>query len=354
MARKKGTLVPIDGIKSYRSKGRWYHYDRISGVRLTNAPGTPEFLTELQAARAVMRSLALPPGTLGAVIAQYKATETAWDVLKPDTRISYERAFKALDSIKTAPLGAMTRAAILKFRDEVVFKKHGRWMANYVVTVLGVIFGFALDRGIVKANPLQVKIKKIRKQTGAPFANRPWTAKEREIVFSEAPPHIRLPLAMACCLGLRHRDIFTAPLSALTGGVALLRTSKTGQTIRVPIHRSLAEALATRPHSDAVQVCLNSDGNPWKTGFNASWIKFRKRLEAKKKIGAGLTIHGLRRTLAVMLKEAGLTDDQIADVLGQSTAAMGRLYAEGAQLPDKSQEAVLTLVWPEQKANKAV
>ncbi|MGA2495065.1 MAG: hypothetical protein ABSF67_19350 [Roseiarcus sp.] len=36
-------------------------------------------------------------------------------------------------------------------------------------------------------------------------------------------------------------------------------------------HPILAEALAQRLKSDAVQICLNSDEKPWKTGFNASW-----------------------------------------------------------------------------------
>ncbi|HPG03348.1 MAG TPA: hypothetical protein PLB34_09740 [Rhodoblastus sp.] len=101
-------------------------------------------------------------------------------------------------------------------------------------------------------------------------------------------------------------------------------------------------------------ICLNSAGQPWKSGFNASWIKFRKRLEAEGKIGKGLTIHGLRRTLAVLLKEAGLADSQIADVLGQSTAAIARMYAAGAQLPEMSKEAVVTIVWTREKENKAV
>ena len=66
----------------------------------------------------------------------------------------------------------MTRASILEFRDEILFKKHGRWLANYCVTVLSLLFVFALDRGIVKTNSLEGRIRKIKKAPDAPKANR--------------------------------------------------------------------------------------------------------------------------------------------------------------------------------------
>jgi integrase len=346
MARKKGTFVPIDGIKSYRSKGKMYSYDRESGVRLKSAPGTPEFAAEVQAVRGLARDVALRPGTLGAVIAIFKATDAVWDLLKPKTQLSYERAFSALEPIKNAPMSEMTRASIISFRDSFLFAKRGRWMANYCLTVMSVLFGFAQDRGIVRANPLQGRIKKIRKPPGAPKANRAWTADELNVVFGAAPHHIKLPLAMAACLGLRFTDIMTAPMSAIRDGVAWLDTSKTGQMIKVPIHPVLADALAARPASEAVQICLTSDRKPWKSGFNASWTKFRKSLEAEGKIATGLTLHGLRHTLGKMLKEAGLSDGAIADVLGQSSIAMARHYSDEAELPLKSREVVLELDWP--------
>ncbi len=259
MARKRGFLVPIKGVKSYRSNGRHYYYDRVTGLRLLSAPGTPEFLAELQAIRAARRKLALPDGTLGALIAAYQASETHWGILKPATQISYRRAFAALDPIKLAPVAAMSRPAILKLRDDELLKKHGRWLANYSVTVLGVLFSFAYDRGILKTNPLTERVRKIRKEPGTPKANRPWTAEERRIVLEEAPWHIRQPLAMAMCLGIRYSDILRAPMSTLAGGDFLLRTQKRDVPIRIPIHPVLGAAIAERPSSTAITICLNSD-----------------------------------------------------------------------------------------------
>ncbi len=65
-------------------------------------------------------------------------------------------------------------------------------------------------------------------------------------------------------------------------------------------------------------------------------------------------MHGLRHTLGTMLKEAGLDDGQIADVLGQTSPSMARLYSEGAALPERSKAAVLGMDWTGKKGNKIV
>lgn len=54
-----------------------------------------------------------------------------------------------------------------------------------------------------------------------------------------------------------------------------------------------------------------------------------------------------------MLKEAGLTDGEIADVLGQSSVAMARHYSSEAELPAKSREIVLELDWSGRKTGTA-
>jgi integrase len=343
MARKRGVLVPIDGIKAYQVKGRWYHYDRESGVRIVALPGTPEFLAEIQQIRADRNRFALPQGSLGDVIAKYKNSETRWGILKPATKKSYERAFAAIDRLKRVPLASMSRPSIIKLRDDELAPKHGRWLANYVVTVLGILFGFAFDHGIVRTNPLAEKIMKIRKPRNAPRANRPWTPEERATVLAEAPPHIRLPLALAMCTGLRYSDLMSVTLAAIRDNEIAVRTSKRDAPVRVPIHPVLVDALGARPQSNALQICVTHDGKAWKSGFNASWSKLRTRLEGEKKVGPGLTLHGLRHTLGAMLKEAGLSDGDIADVLGQSGTSMARHYSREAALPDNTKAAVVSL-----------
>ena len=95
------------------------------------------------------------------------------------------------------------------------------------------------------------------------------------------------------------------------------------------------------PHHVAVTLCANSDGLPWTLGgFRASWRTYRLRLEAAGKVGPGLTLYGLRHTVAVILREIGLDERTIADALGQKTIEMARHYAEGADLAPKMRGVV--------------
>ena len=64
------------------------------------------------------------------------------------------------------------------------------------------------------------------------------------------------------------------------------------------------------------------------------------RLEEAGLIGPGLTLYGLRHTVAVILREIGLDERTIADALGQKTIEMARHYAKGADLRQKMRGVV--------------
>ena len=54
------------------------------------------------------------------------------------------------------------------------------------------------------------------------------------------------------------------------------------------------------------------------------------KLEEEKKVAAGLTLKGLRHTVATILAEMGYDERAIADVLGQKTTEMARHYSRRA------------------------
>jgi integrase len=94
--------------------------------------------------------------------------------------------------------------------------------------------------------------------------------------------------------------------------------------------------LATARRHDAIALCANSNGKPWtESGFRASSRPIRQNLETEGKIGTGLTLYGLRHTVAVILRKLGYDERTIADALGQKIIEMARLYAEGANLRSK-------------------
>lgn len=56
------------------------------------------------------------------------------------------------------------------------------------------------------------------------------------------------------------------------------------------------------------------------------------KLEREGKIGPGLTLYGLRHTVAVILREIGMEKRAIADALRQKTIEMARHDAVGAPI----------------------
>ena len=84
------TRVRVRGIKRYRSKGRWYVYHRETGKRIEAEFGTAVFFNELAILeRRVKREAALP-GTLGGLLAAYRASRAYLD-LASATRAGYAR-----------------------------------------------------------------------------------------------------------------------------------------------------------------------------------------------------------------------------------------------------------------------
>jgi integrase len=341
------TIVRVKGIKRYThpKTGISYCYHRATGKRIGADFGSPAFFEELAAIEKASKKTTPTPGSLGLIIGEYMRSPADWAVLRPATKTSYEKVFRVLQPLHDMPLVKMDRSFIFALRDKKLLPKHGRWLANYSVTVLGILFRFAQDRGWLSVNPLAERVKKIRRAgDDADAKNRPWTEAECHIVLKRAPAHIRLPIAVAMCAGLRKTDFLSVKLASIRDGSITVRTSKRGVPIEVPIHPILAEAIKQRPKSDSDVLCVSSRGEPWTPmGWNASWGKLRRSLEAEGVIGQGLTCHGLRHTLGTRLREAGADDRTIADILGQRSTAMARHYSENAALPDNAKALVTGL-----------
>jgi integrase len=71
------------------------------------------------------------------------------------------------------------------------------------------------------------------------------------------------------------------------------------------------------------------------TAHGSSWRPIAQQLRTAGLIGPGVTLYGLRHTVAVILRECGFDERTIADALGQRTIEMARHYARGADLRPK-------------------
>jgi hypothetical protein len=198
------TIVRVKGIKRYRhaETGQWYCYHRKSATRIKSEFGSPEFFAELAELERSSKKSEPLPGTLGHIVEAYMKSPD-WGSLRPKTRLSYERALEVLKPIEKMPLHKIDRPFVFALRDTKILPKRGAWLANYVVTVLRILFGFAHDRGWMETNPLTDRIRKVKIERERGPANRPWTADECRVVLERAPPQLAVPIALAMYGGLR-------------------------------------------------------------------------------------------------------------------------------------------------------
>ena len=331
--------APIRGVKRYRDRhGTWRNYHRATGKAIKAEYGTAAFAAEVAELDNAAPSKKVPPrhGTLKGVMDEYKTTPAFAD-LAMATRSGYERYFEVARPLHDVPIQEIDSAGLSVVRDKVAMKR-GRRTANYMLSVLSVLFGFTIERKYVRTNPV-LAVKRAKRDKRRPKANRPWLLAERRVVLATAPAHLRVPLALAMYTGVRKRDALTMRKDAIHG--AMIATSKTGEEIAVRIHPELAAILAAVPAHPAPTIAATSRGTTWtETGFNAVWIRFKGRLEAQGRVGPGLTIHGLRHTLGGLLADAGCDLDTIRRVLGQKTLTMAQLYSERAKKEAATKEAM--------------
>jgi len=234
-----------------------------------------------------------------------------------------------------------TPPLVVKIRDKAAVK-HGRRSGNYLKTILSVVFSWGKERGFFETNPA-ADIKALKRHKDAPEANRPWTDSERETVLAALPEHMKLPITLMMFCGLDPQDALRLPKSAISEGKIDIRRGKTGVPVWLPLPYPVIEAMdaANVRTTHSVTLCVNSRGQPWTTsGFRASWRTVRTELEKSGQTQPGLTLKGLRHTVATILAEMGMDERTIADVLGQKTVEMARHYSKRADKSRKMETVV--------------
>ena len=334
-------MLRLKHVNKVRAKGRTYYYHRPTGTRLKAEPGTLEFVSELDRLnKRHERKAEVRAGTLGGLIASYLASPE-FEGLAPRTKSDYYRVFDWLSGGEATPLNAIDSPFVMQLRD-LAFRKHKIRFANYVITILSLIFNWGKPRGLVKENPA-ADVPKIKPPKGRPQANRPWRQEEFEVVLLAASSGVRLAVAIAAYTGLREGDVIGLPWSAYDGRAITLRQGKTGEELWIPVHSSLKAELDAAARVSTI-ICTNSYDRPWtKNGLAGSFFKLIRRLEAEGKIGEGLTFHGLRHTVAVALADAGCDTRTIMAITGHKAESMAALYTKGADTKRRATAGITAL-----------
>lgn len=288
-----------------------YFYAWRNGPRLHGAPGSPEFIASYDA--AVTARITPTAGVLQSILTQYQQSEH-YRQLADSTRRDYGRHISQIEkAFGDLPLQALsdqrTRGVFRAWRDAIAV--NSRRQADYRWSVLALILAWAVDGGLVPANPC---IKGGRVYRGS-RVDKIWTSEDEETFRTQAPSHLQLPLMLALWTGQRQGDLLRLPWSGYDGQRIRLRQGKTGMRVSIPVGTPLKAALDAAAISKCSPLILtNSDGKPWTSdGFRSSW---RKACAA---VGVtGLTFNDLRGTAVTRLALAGCTEAEIVTITGHS------------------------------------
>lgn len=341
------TRVRVKGFKIFTDKKppfrtRCYHRATGHKIDLEKSPlGSAEFFAECDRIRLIaeaMKAKAPKAGTLGGLVTSYFETEHFAG--KADaTKRDYRKCAAFLAPINDTPVHVIDTPLIAGIHDKAATKIGWR-RANMLRTFLSEVFRHNVPKGLVRENYAKAVIPKPRPKD-RPRANRPWTYEERCVVLDRAKPHVRAAIALMMNTGLDPSDALRLRRDQIDGGTIWGMRGKTGNEIAIPVGTTLRAALDAAPPHDALTILASSKGLPWTyDGFATVWHRFKRGLEEEGVIEPGLTLKGLRHTVATALREAGLDERRIADLLGQKTPSMARHYSRDANLAAKNAETM--------------
>ncbi|WP_169543923.1 tyrosine-type recombinase/integrase [Sneathiella aquimaris] len=343
--------IKIHGVKSYRSNGKKYYYHRKSGTRIKEKYGTLRFALKVEELNHICEpeKFGSIPGTWGALIEKYRSSED-FHRLAPRTKSDYQNIFSYLSNMRAAPLDRITPVSVEELKNHTL-KERKRDFTNKMLGVLSLTFNFGIRNGLCKQNPVE-KIRRIPRDKRKAPANRPWTNEEITVVLKNAPTaEIAAGIGLSAYTALRSGDVLSLKWSDYQNGLIQCQQSKTGDFVWVPVITELRAILDSMDRGPAF-IVLNTHGKPYtSSGFQTQFQKLKRSLINQGKIGKGLTIHGLRVTVATRLAEAGCTINEIRAVTGHTTNDSVERYVRTVDQKRQAQTAMQKL---EQSKYKSV
>lgn len=339
------THIRVKGFKIFEDrhgKPRCYHRKTGHKINLQEAPlGSAEFFAEctrIAALAEAQKARDPKPGTLGGLIRVY-FEEEHFQNLSDAMKREYRMCADLLHPIRDTPVHAITTPLVAGIHDKIAKKKS--WdKANRVRNFLSQVFKFCVPKGLLEKNFAKDVIPKPRPK-GMSYPNRPWTPGEVQIVLERAPAAMRAALAMMLCTGLDPSDAISLTRDQIEGDTIYKGRNKTQAGAAIPMGPTLKAELDRAETHSAITVLASSKGTPWTyDGLSSSWHRLKKKLENEKLVGVGLTMKGLRHTMATTLREAGLDERDISDLLAQKSPAMGLHYSRNANLAKKNADTM--------------
>ena len=224
--------------------------------------------------------------------------------------------------------------------------------ANRRADDMSAIFRWGSNRGYCDGNPFE-RIERIS-NTGS---YEPWPAWALERLLKDGKPHLIRPVLLAVYTGQRRGDILTMSDEQIDGKIWRRRQGKTKTFIDIPLHPvalAVIEEERTWKRANGIvdprsPLLRNSKGNPWASGFSASWTREMVRLKLHA-IEPRLVFHGLRHTNATVIASAVAQNpgafggiERVKSMLGHLSDRMAEHYARRAERQHMNADTILLI-----------
>lgn len=324
---------------------RWYIYAWRGGPCIFSKVGgaKPEITAEIsdKASDARNSRRSLPSDILTSLINGFQAS-AEWGRLAKSTKANWLTWFKRIETeFGQAPLDAFNdrrmRGEILNWRDRWA---HQPRSADLAIQAFSRVLSFGFDRGQLQQNIL----------TGV---ENLYDADRSDIIWEqshfdkfrgandEGEPHASIEVQEGVDLcagtGLRRGDLVSVPWAAVGEHAIIWKTGKSRGKAQIvipllPETKAVLQRIKERHAAEMARlpehkrkplpetILSNSHWEPWTpTGFGSRFN------DAKVASGIEVHLHDLRGTFATRCMIAGLTDQEIADILGWSTKDVARI-----------------------------
>ncbi|HZE89280.1 MAG TPA: site-specific integrase [Verrucomicrobiae bacterium] len=194
------------------------------------------------------------------------------------------------------------------------------------LTVLGTMFRMAVRWGVLEASPAV----DLEKPSEPHHRTRYLSREEWGHLQEAAPPWLRPILTVAVATGMRLKEIVGLRWDGVDREDGLLYVSednKTGQPRAIPIGRAVREVLSSQVrHVRVPFVFADSMGEPFTSAPARNRVSKATKAVMKAAGISGASFHTLRHTAGSWAAQAGMTEIEIAKLLGHATTATTRRY----------------------------
>ena len=249
--------------------------------------------------------------------------------LKPKTKIGYDSVFYRVRKLNPGKVVDIRRRDILAIRDAVALSSAAA--ANKVTQVISTLMQFAIDREWRDANPCaRIKRLKIGEY-------KRWPDTAIAYALTHLPEPHRRAVLLALYTGQRLGDCIAMKWADYDGTGIAVAQEKTGVRLWIPAHKVLKMALDKwRAEAPQATILVNSRSKPWGQSLSPQFC----RVTGKHAALDGLCFHGLRKSAAARLAEAGCSVHEISSVTGHRTLSMVQHYTAEADQKRRARAAI--------------